>query len=69
MTRLDFEKTPSEKATHVEANFGVNSLYARSMRLLARLAGDHPSKEKLEESLTIVEAQVDEYLREFKPQS
>ncbi len=63
------EKAPIEKATNVEINFGYNSLYARSMRLLAQLAGKNPSAERLNEALTIVEQQVDEYLQEFRPQS
>jgi len=69
MAELYFEKTPFEKAAHVEANFGVNSLYARSMRLLAQLAGKNPSKEELSEALTIVERQVEEYLSKTRPQS
>jgi len=68
MGRLEFEKTPKQKADHAAAQFGYNSLYARSLRLLAELAGEHPSEKKLGEALTIVERQVGEYLAEVKPQ-
>lgn len=65
---IDFEKTPAQKAEHVGINFGTDSLYARAMRLLARFAGENPSEERLDQALSIVERQVEEYLESHKPQ-
>lgn len=69
MTKLDFEKTPEEKLAHVEANFGTDSLYAKSLRTLVQIAGNNPSAEEFSEALTIVEGQVDEHFQKIKPRS
>lgn len=55
----EFLMTPIQKAEDADQQFGTASIYARAMHILAKLVGENPTLEKVEEALPLVERWVE----------